>query len=169
MKELGIEPVLLVAQIINFAIIFFVLKKFLYKPLFSVIDKRKREIEEGLAMARKIQEDEEKAKEKQEKLIADAKKEARAIVEEAKKQAEQQKKQMLADAQKEVASMMEKAKAQAEAKMKAVEEEMRRQVVDLAALMAEKVLPDVLSEADHRKLIASQLKDLEKTMKKSVN
>lgn len=169
MKQLGVEPVLLIAQIINFGIIFFVLKKILYHRLLSLIDKRKKEIEEGMSIARRIKEEEEKSKEKHEKLIAEAKREARHIVEEAKKQAEEQKKQILADAHREASSVMEKAKLQVEARLKAIEEDMKKQAIDLAALMVEKVIPKILSDADHRKIIASELKDLEKSIKKLTN
>jgi F-type H+-transporting ATPase subunit b len=165
MKELGIEPMLLLAQIVNFAIIFFVLKKFLYKPVLTMIEKRKREIDEGLETARKIQEEEEKAKERKEKILTDAKKEARAIVDEAKKLAEEQKKQILADAHKEAGVILAKAKAQAESNAKALEEQMKRQSVDLAALMVQKLLPEVLSDADHKKVIAAQLKALQTSVK----
>lgn len=165
MKELGIDFYLLIAQIVNFGIIFFVLKKFLYKPIITMIDKRKKEIDESLEQARKIEHEEEKAKEKQDKLVSEAKKEARSIIDEAKKQGEEQKRQIVADAHKEAQAVVTKSKAQAETKAKALEEEMRSQAVDLAAAMVQKLLPEVLSDADHKKVIASQLKALEKTMK----
>ncbi len=165
MKELGIEPLLLLAQIVNFGIIFFVLQKFLYKPVLAMIDKRKKEIDDGLDTAKRLQHEEEKGKEKQEKLVSDAKKEARALLEEAKKQAEEQKKTVLAEAHKEAQTIVAKSKTQAEAKAKALEEDMRRQAVDLAALMVQKLLPEVLSDADHKKVIATQLKALEKSVK----
>lgn len=165
MKELGIDFYLLIAQIINFGIIFFVLQKFLYKPIMTMLDKRKKEIDEGMQAAKRVQHEEEKSKEKQEKLVSEAKKEARAILEDAKKQAEEQKRQIVADAHKEAAAVAAKAKVQAETKAKALEEEMRKQAVDLAALMAQKLLPEILSDADHKKVIAAQLKALEKSVK----
>ena len=39
LKQFGIEPTLLIAQIINFSILLFVLTKFLYKPILKAIDK----------------------------------------------------------------------------------------------------------------------------------
>ncbi|MCX8008427.1 MAG: F0F1 ATP synthase subunit B [Patescibacteria group bacterium] len=165
MKELGIEPMLLIAQIVNFGIIFFILNKFLYKPLITMIDRRKREIEEGMETAKKIQEEEEKTRERHDKLIAEARKESRSIIEEAKKNAEEQKKQVVAEAHKEAAAILEKAKRQAEEKMREAEERIRKQMVDLAASMAEKLIPEVLSDTDHKKLIAERLKDLEKAVR----
>ena len=50
-KNFGVEPVLLVAQIINFLIILFILKKFLYKPVLDTLKKREDSIKEGLKQA----------------------------------------------------------------------------------------------------------------------
>lgn len=47
MEQLGIEPQLLLAQLVNFLIILFVLSKLLYKPILGMIEKRKKEIAEG--------------------------------------------------------------------------------------------------------------------------
>jgi len=56
MEKLGIEPTLLLAQILNFLIIAFVLTKILYKPILQLLDKRKKTIEEGLRLTQKMQE-----------------------------------------------------------------------------------------------------------------
>jgi F-type H+-transporting ATPase subunit b len=165
MKELGIEPMLLLAQIINFGIIFFVLKKFLYKPVLTMLEKRKKETEMAIDRAKKMEHEEEKMKEKQEKQVSEAKKEARLIIEEAKKQAEEQKRQTLTEAHTEVQTLLAKGKTQAAAYQKTIEADMRKQAVELAALMVEKLLPSILSDQDHKKLIASQLNDLEKSVK----
>ena len=42
MEKLGIEPQLLLAQLVNFGIIIFVLSKFLYKPILDMLEKRKK-------------------------------------------------------------------------------------------------------------------------------
>ncbi len=44
---------MMLAQLINFAIVFFVLKKFAYKPILNLLDARKKKIEDGLAFAEK--------------------------------------------------------------------------------------------------------------------
>lgn len=48
--SLGIDWKLLLAQAINFFILFFVLYKFLSQPLSKIIEERKRKIEEGLTI-----------------------------------------------------------------------------------------------------------------------
>ncbi len=43
----------MLAQLINFGIIFFVLRAFVYKPILGVLDKRRKKIEDGLSFAEK--------------------------------------------------------------------------------------------------------------------
>jgi F-type H+-transporting ATPase subunit b len=51
--QFGIDWKMMLAQLINFAIVFFVLKKFAYKPILNLLDARKKKIEDGLAFAEK--------------------------------------------------------------------------------------------------------------------
>src|SRR3990167_3579776 len=57
LEKLGLEPHILLAQIINFLILIFVLRRFLYKPLIKFLDKRKDIIEKGLNDAQKAKEE----------------------------------------------------------------------------------------------------------------
>lgn len=165
MKELGIQPMLLIAQIVNFLIIFYLLKRFLFKPIMTMLDKRKKEIADNLERADRMAKEEEKIMDKQEKMLMDAKKEAKAILETAKKQQEVLKKEALVKAHEEAQEIIAKAKVQAEKNAKDQEEQMRKQSVELASAMVTKLVPEILSSDDHKKLIATHLKDLEKNIK----
>lgn len=165
MEALGIEPFYLLAQIVNFAIIFWVLRKFLYKPVLTFLDKRKDEIAQSIDSAKKMEQEEAKMQEKQEKLVSDAKKEARSIMDEAKKQLEKQKKEVLAKAHEEASEIIAKAKKQAEQELKQNNETIQKMAVELAQSMVVKLVPSVLSDSDHHKLIATHLKDIQKQVK----
>ena len=84
MEQLGIEPKLLAAQLVNFSIILFVLTKLLYTPILSILEKRKKQIEEGLLLTEKMKAEEIKMEEKKEKLLDQARKDAHVIIEEGK-------------------------------------------------------------------------------------
>ena len=45
-KQFGINPILLAAQVVNFIVLLFIFKKLLYKPILKVLDERKKKIEE---------------------------------------------------------------------------------------------------------------------------
>ena len=54
MSELGIEWRMLLAQLINFSIVFFLLWRFAYRPVFAMLEARRLKIAEGMANAEKI-------------------------------------------------------------------------------------------------------------------
>lgn len=165
MEALGIEPILLVGQIINFFILFFVLKKFLYKPVLGMLKKRKDEIDEGLALTQKMSREEAKLKEREEELVSQAKKDAKALIEDAKKQIEEQKKAIIAEAHTQSSEILAKAKKTADALKDQALDSVRQEAVELASQMVVKLAPEVLSDTDHRKLISSHLKELQKSVK----
>lgn len=103
MEALGIDVKLIIAQVINFTILYFVLSKILYKPIISLLDKRKKAIEDAEKNSKaieekllKIEEREKKtiqkalsdAKEEKQRIISEAQAERSKIIKEAKKSAE---------------------------------------------------------------------------------
>ena len=70
----------LVAQLINFAILLFVLRLFLYKPVLRIIDERKRRIEEGLNRAEQAAEQASASEEEARRVTDEARAEGREIV-----------------------------------------------------------------------------------------
>lgn len=162
MEQLGIEPQLLLAQIVNFLIIFFVLSKLLYKPILGMIEKRKKEIAEGLALTEKMRLAEGKEKEKEEKLLAEARREARNIVEVGEKEGEEAKKDIVVEAHKEAEAIIEKGRQDAADLRIKMEKDVRRAAVELAAAMTKRLVASALTPAEQHKLLAKQLKELEK-------
>ena len=51
LSDFGVQPILLLAQIVNFLILLILLKKFLYKPILQVLEKRKETIDEATKQA----------------------------------------------------------------------------------------------------------------------
>lgn len=161
MEQLGIEPKLLFAQIINFTIIVFVLSKLLYKPILGMLEKRKKTIEEGLALTEKMKAEEAKLKQRGEKILDEARKEARGILEEAKKQGKSAEKDIIAEAHEQAADVIAKGKADISRDREGMEKGVREQAVILATAMAKRLLVGVLSEKDQHTMVAEQLKELE--------
>lgn len=161
MDKLGIEPKLLAAQVVNFLVIIFVLQKLLYKPILGMIEKRKKEIAEGLSLTEKMRAEEEKLKEKQEKALAKAREDALLVIEDAKKQAKEVEKELLADAHAQAAAVLARAKAEAEEMHKASKTEIKREAVDLAVVMAKRLLSSALGAKEQHTLIAKRVKDLD--------
>ena len=162
MEQLGIEPQLLLAQIVNFLIIFFVLSKILYKPILHMIEKRKKEIAEGLALTEKMRIAEEKLKEKEEKLLSEARREARHIVELGEKEGEEVKKDIITNAHKEAEAIVAKGKEDVVTLREKMEKDVRHAAVELAGAMTKRLVSSVLGSGEHHKLLTKQLKELSK-------
>ena len=161
MDKLGIEPKLLVAQIVNFLIIVFVLSKLLYKPILNMLAKRKKEIEEGLKLTEKMRVEEEKFQQKKQKMLETTRGEAAAILEEARKQAKEEEKEIIAAAHKEADIIIVKGKAEAERARVEMEKGITRNAIDLAVTMSKRLLTGVMSNEDKHKLIIKHVKELE--------
>ena len=160
MEQLGIEPQLLLAQIVNFLIIFFVLSKLLYKPIMGMIEKRKKEIAEGLALTEKMKVAQEQWKEKEEKLLSEARREARNIVETGEKEGEEARRDIIAAAHKEADVVVAKGKEDVVALRAKMEKDVRAAAVEMAVAMARRLTSSILTPADQHKLLAKQVKDL---------
>lgn len=86
-----IDLKLIIAQMINFAIVFFVLYRFALKPLGTLMDERQKTISQGLTDAKTNAETLEQTQKQYADALAQARKEASDIITTAKKDAELQK------------------------------------------------------------------------------
>lgn len=143
---------------ISFAILFFLLKKFAWKPIVGTVNDREKSIKEALASA-------EAAKLEMQNLTADNErilKEARAERELMMKEAREIKVKMIADAKDEAKEsadkMITQAQAAIESEKKAAVAELKIQVASLSIEIAEKVMKSELSDTDKQlKLVEDML------------
>lgn len=162
MEKLGIEPSLLLAQIVNFAIIMVVLTKLLYKPIIGMLEKRKKLIEESVTRSESLRLEEEKMQDRREKLLFEARKEARTIIDEAKSQGREAEREIVMAAHREAGEINEKAKREVVALHEALSHDIQKESVELAALMAKQLVGSVLTSADQHKLIDKYLEEARK-------
>lgn len=161
-KDFGIEPVLFVAQVINFLIILFVLKKFLYKPILDVIRNREHTIKKGLEDAQAAAVLLEKSAAKEKETLRNAQIQAKKLLEEARAQA----KKLLAETQsatkKEFEQMLLAAHAQIESDRKATEKRLIGYVSELAISFLQKSLSDLFSQKEQEQVLKHALSKLRK-------
>lgn len=93
MEALGLDIKLLLAQIINFGILYFVLKKVLFKPLTKMINMRNKKIQDALKNSEIIEKKLEELEGKERKLLEKAREKGRVeregIIEVASKEKEE--------------------------------------------------------------------------------
>lgn len=136
----GVNWSLLIAQAINFAIVLAALWYFLYKPVLSVLEKRRELVARSVRDAKKAEELFAKADSEAERRVNAADEEAQAIVAEAREAAHAERARLTKEAEARAVAIEKDARARAEeAKAKAAKES-EREIARLAILAAEKVL-----------------------------
>src|SRR4051812_12324680 len=82
-RQFGVDWPHFIAQVVSFCIVAFLLQRFAYKPVVSMLEERRRRIEEGLANAEKIKVELQKAEEARKQILSDANVQANKLIEEA--------------------------------------------------------------------------------------
>jgi F-type H+-transporting ATPase subunit b len=127
-EGLGINLGYLFVQIFNFAIIFVVLRAWVYKPILGLLERRRTAIAQGLEDARIASEARQNAEEEAEKVIAEAQSKASQMIREASERAEAQGRDVLAEADDEAAKKREEALAEVDREREHILSELRGQV-----------------------------------------
>lgn len=165
MEKLGINPFQLVIQLVNFVILVALLTKFLYRPLLKLLNDRQKKIEEGIELTKKLNEEKEKLGVLREKEIDKGREEAAKIIQESKDRAKLQAQKILKEAEVAASAEIEKRRKELEAEKMKLQDELRRETVEVASTLAEKILTEFLNdEKNQRKIIEKQIEALrEKT------
>jgi F-type H+-transporting ATPase subunit b len=154
LNNIGINPIFLLAQIVNFVVLAVLLRALLYGPVTKMLDERRAKIEKGLEDARQAEVARANAEAERQKILDGARAEAQKIRAEANQQAEQTAAKIRADAQAEA----EKTKADALAELGGERDkmlsELRGQIAALAIAASNKLIGESLDRARQQALIA---------------
>ena len=160
MDKLGIQWKILVSQTISFSIVFFVLWRFAYKPIFAMLQARREKIAEALANAEKIKGDVTRTEAERQKILADAGDQANKLIDDARQAAsrvrEQETQKAIAAAEQIVVKAREAA-AQERAQMLA---QLKREVGRLVVQTTATVTGKVLTADDQQRLAAETEKQI---------
>jgi len=153
LDALGISLGYLLVQILNFAIIFVVLRAWVYKPILGLLEKRRAAIAQGLEDARVASEARQNAEREAEEIIAEAQAKASQILRDASERAEHQARELIVEAESDAAKKAEEAKVDAEHERERLLGELRGQVASLAMAAAQKLISASLDQQRQRALI----------------
>jgi F-type H+-transporting ATPase subunit b len=163
LKTFGLDPILLGAQIINFLIIFYLLKRFLYKPVLGMLKVREDKIKEGIKQAEEARLTLEKTLEEEKKIFAKAHDEAKALVLDAKTQALEVSREVEENTKRQAEKILLDAKAQIEQDAKRMEQELGEKISVLAEKILEKSLQGVFGEKEQKQILEKAIKNIKKT------
>lgn len=144
-----------------FAVLFFVLSKFAFKPILAAVEGREAELRQAMDQA-KADRDAAAALMAEQKLQLDAARgEAQKIIADGRHTAEKMRADMLEQTKAQQADLLERAKRDIESEKQSAIADLRREAVDLAIAGASKVIEKNLDDASNRKLIESYLSSIE--------
>lgn len=136
---------------IAFLIVFFVLKRYAWKPILNALKAREDSIEEALLSAERARDDMEKLQADNEKIIAEARFERDKILKEAQTLKESIIEEARKNAENESDKIISKAKETIKNEKTAAVKEIKEQIVEFSVLVAEKIIQEKLEAGSERK------------------
>ena len=157
---LGINLPTLLAQIVNFVILFGLLYLVAYKPVMRMLDERSGKIKESMEHTEYIKEQAAHAEEETKRRIEAASKEGQEVVARAVRTGEEVRQQAQQDARQDAESLIAKARVEIQRERDGAIDGLRREFADLTILAAEKVIERSLDKEAHRELISKTLEEV---------
>lgn len=139
---LGIDLRIFIAQLINFAVLVFVLYRFAYQPILSLLERRKDGIRKGIEDAEASAKALAEASEEKRQIIAAANQEAEAVSARAKEYADKKADSILSEAHKKAEQVVKDATLLGEELKVQARKESEAEIAKVAILAAEKVLKE---------------------------
>ena len=156
-----LSPGTILAQMLNFFILVWILHRFAYKPLVGMMNARKEQIANDLASAEQSRLEAEQIKADYAAQIAKARQEAQEIVEKAHHQAKLSTAEEVAAARSQIENEKERARQDIVIERDRAMNSLRNEVVSLSVAMAGKVVAKDMNRETNTKLIEDAIRQLD--------
>lgn len=160
LNQFGVNPILLAAQVVNFMILLFILKRFLYKPILKVLEQRKQKIEESIKNAEEIEKRLLEIGQLQEKEIQKAVKIGQQIIKDATDSANQLYEEAKVNAGKLSARLAQQTQLHLQQQQQEFEDSIREHVAGLVFTLVQKVTGKILTKQDRTRIAEESIKAL---------
>jgi F-type H+-transporting ATPase subunit b len=157
----SINPGLMIWTLVTFAIVLFVLKRYAFGPIQQLIDERRQAIAHSLEEAERARAEAQEMIAQHQSQLADSRREATKILEDARREAEERQRQAQAQLEADMERRTERARAEIEAETRQSLSRIKEQLADLTVLATEKVVRAKLDESEQRRLIEDALTDVD--------
>ena len=160
LEDFGVEPILLLAQVVNFVILLYILKRFLYKPILKVLEERKKKIETSVKQSEEMQKRFDEITKKQTEILDKAKAESEQIIEGAKNEAKILADQIQLNATNAGNETIKRTQQTLEIEKQKMINEAKREIVDVVTSITEKIVQKNLTKGDKERLIRQALNEI---------
>lgn len=162
LHNFGFDLKLFIAQIINFLILAYILKRFLYKPILSVLKEREKKIAKGLEDAKNAQLALDEAEKKKNEILKETQTQAEKILELAKTQSRQIKDETLQTTKEEAENIINQARTQAQLEFKKMQDQARNLSLDISHSVLQRLIKSLFTKEEQSKILGRALAQLKK-------
>lgn len=159
-KNFGLDPLLLLAQIVNFLILLYLLNKFFFKKVLNFLREREQKISAGLEAAKKGEELLEKAKISQKEILHQAREEGDKFLKAAQRTSVELSQDLQLKARKETDRILQEAKLQAVNEAEQIKKALEKKIVGIAISIVERTMARLMTTEEHKKIINTLAKDV---------
>lgn len=156
----GLRGDLFAAQLINFLLVLIVLWRFVYKPIFAVLDAREKSIAKSMKDVEDISARVKASEWERVAMMNEARKESQAIIEAAMRETDVRKNEMIESAKHEVERVIAHGKEQLAAEREASMVEMRKEIIDIAVRAAAKIATEGMTQKKSQSLAEEVVRKL---------
>jgi F-type H+-transporting ATPase subunit b len=154
------ETLMVVLTWVTFFILLFILQKFAWKPILEGLKKREDYIRKSLEEADKIKEQLAQVEVQKVQILEQAKTQANSIIEQSRKTGHELERQIEQKAKKSAEEIVNSASQEIQGERQRVLQELKKQSVQTAVTLAEKILKENLDTQKNRNLINQAIKDV---------
>ena len=155
---ISITPWTIIFQICNLLILFALIKKFLFKRVMAVLDKRQQEIDGIYDAADKARDDADQMKEEYTRRMSNARAEADMLMKNAMDTAQRRGDAIVQEARDEATHLKQKAESDIEQERRKAYSELVGEISGMAVDIAGRMVEREINEADHRELVDEFIK-----------
>ena len=142
LAQLGIDWKLLLAQVVNFGILLFILKRYAYQPMLQLMDERAARIEKGLKDAEAAEQKLRSVEEEGKAILAGARQQAKELLVETDKAAKERDALKLSETEARVKKLFSDAETKLEDDRARMIEDAKRELSETVMLAVEKILKE---------------------------
>jgi len=151
--KLGVDGKLLLAQAVNFLILFWVLRRYAYKPMLDFLESRTARIDQGLKDADVAHTKLIELEAKEKKVLEDARNEARVIRENAETNAKKRDAERLIETEEKAKRFLEDARLKIEEEKQKILSEAKKEIASIVTLSVEKILKEKIGTVEDKNFI----------------
>ena len=153
------NPITMITQLCSTAVLFIFVKKFLWKSVINILDKRSMKMQEELLESEKAKEEALADRKKAEEELKAAAVQSSQMIERAVNEAKVVREDIVSKAKAEAQDQLSKARSQIEMERAKMQSDMHREMVEIAMTAAEKLISEKSDEEADRKAVDAFVKE----------